>query len=185
MSFAHLLIGFASPPGFISTPVPALIMLGLGYGLLGVLWSAVPILVPEETGLQGTAFGIATAIFNFSTFLFPILIALLINVDPSYFSVQMMFATCCALGALTSHAIPRFDLTGKIDAPESANVEDSGTDGGVTGLAVTPNGHSHEPDEIPLVARTGEASEHGDDEEDEDVHFEQARDPERRPDQTP
>lgn len=81
MTVAHLLIGLANPPGVISTPIPALILLGLGYGLLGVLWSAVPILVPEETGLQGTAFGIATSVFNFSTFVFPLCIALLINLE--------------------------------------------------------------------------------------------------------
>jgi hypothetical protein len=148
MSTAHLFIGFANPPGFISTPIPFLVLLGIGYGLLGVMWSAIPILVPEETGLQGTAFGIATAIFNLSTFLFPMVIAVLINVDPSYFGVQIMFATCCALGGITSHMIPRFDRTGKMDAPESANAEPA------VARENEVQGRPQESDQIPLVDRT-------------------------------
>ncbi|KAI9005084.1 major facilitator superfamily domain-containing protein [Hyaloraphidium curvatum] len=140
MASAHLLIGLARPPGFVASPVPALVVLGFGFGLLGVLWSAIPLLVPEDTGLQGSAFGFATAVFNLSTLVFPVLVAALVNADPGFLLPEMFFACCCVSGALLARVVAGLDATGKIDLPEAV-AEPVGAAGG---------GPCAEGDEIPL-----------------------------------
>jgi MFS family permease len=120
MGSVHLMLGLANPPAFIRSPVPLLVLLGFAYSLLLTFWSGIPITVGAKR--QGSAFGISTAALNFSLFLFPLIVASLINADPTYFSTEMFFCTFSFLGsalALILMQVDRQKTGGILEMPEA------------------------------------------------------------------
>ncbi|KAI9224343.1 major facilitator superfamily domain-containing protein [Blastocladiella britannica] len=137
---AHAIVGCASmilgvhftlgalPATLITTPVPALMVLGMSYALLLTFVPVIPLLVPDR--FLGTAYGINTSLANFAWTLFPVIVAGLSATDPTYFTTEMFFATCGALGLVLALVVNRTDareLGGVLNRPAL------GTSGGIGG----------------------------------------------------
>ncbi|TPX30941.1 hypothetical protein SmJEL517_g05588 [Synchytrium microbalum] len=69
MGIVHFLLGV----GLLSTPIFALIVLGVAYSFLITTWACIPLIVEEKQ--LATAFGLATSIMNASQALFPMMVA--------------------------------------------------------------------------------------------------------------
>ncbi|KAI9105513.1 major facilitator superfamily domain-containing protein [Phlyctochytrium arcticum] len=95
MAAIHFYLGMVSNVG--TSPVPALVLLGGTYAMLLTFWPCVAIVVGEEG--SATAFGLATSFLNISLTVFPIVVAQLIVMDPSYVLTELFFVTCSILGS--------------------------------------------------------------------------------------
>ncbi|KAJ3335533.1 hypothetical protein HDU93_005109 [Gonapodya sp. JEL0774] len=105
ISSVHLVLASVPVPAssagadsWMSSPIPVLVVLGMAYCLLITVWACVPIVVSKKG--VGTAFGLATSLLNATLTLFPLLVARLVTMDPTFTLVEHMFATCGAMGAM-------------------------------------------------------------------------------------
>jgi predicted MFS family arabinose efflux permease len=94
MTLVHLYFALASPQS--PSPIPFLVVLGFSYSLLLTYWPCISIVVPEEH--LSTAFGLATSLLNASLALFPMLVAYLLERDPTYTLVEFSFVSSALIG---------------------------------------------------------------------------------------
>ncbi|ORY30523.1 MFS general substrate transporter [Rhizoclosmatium globosum] len=80
-----------------ATPIPMLIVLAGSYALLLTFWPCIPLVVPERR--VATAFGLATSAQNAALTVFPMIVAALVNFDPTYRLTEFFFFTVSCLGS--------------------------------------------------------------------------------------
>ncbi|RKO93289.1 major facilitator superfamily domain-containing protein [Blyttiomyces helicus] len=119
MAGVHLYLGIADEKTS-SSPIPALSILGFSYAFLLTFWACIPIIVDERH--QAAAFGIATGTLNASLTLFPLVVAALVNADPTYYLTEMFFVICSLLGVAAAFWLWRTDAArgGLLERPEAA-----------------------------------------------------------------
>ncbi|KAJ3300794.1 hypothetical protein HK104_003765 [Borealophlyctis nickersoniae] len=102
MTLVHLYLGTVSPESAAAhgSPIPALAVLGIAYSMLLTIWPCIPAVVDESK--LAMAYGLATAVLNLSLTVFPIVVASLVNADPTYFTAEMFFVLCSGAGAATA-----------------------------------------------------------------------------------
>jgi MFS family permease len=91
---------FWTPAASGQSPIPFLILLGMGYSLMTTVWSCIPLVVSSES--TATAFGIATSVCNLSLALFPIVVAQLVILDRTYSLAELFFAFCAGVGLVSA-----------------------------------------------------------------------------------
>ncbi|KAG0049169.1 hypothetical protein BGZ83_005995 [Gryganskiella cystojenkinii] len=113
---SHTVLGLAP----ISTPVPALMALGISSAIGAIFTSAIPVLV---RGRQiATAYGISTSAMNLAFTVFPLIVAKLMTVDPNVYTyVEIFFALCGYLGFLLAVRLRWLDTYGDLDRREIDN----------------------------------------------------------------
>ncbi|ORZ32373.1 major facilitator superfamily domain-containing protein, partial [Catenaria anguillulae PL171] len=102
----HFVLG-AVPASILPTPIPALIVLGISYALLLTFMPVIPLLVPAHH--LGCAYGMSTAVSNFSWTISPVIVAGLAASDPTYFKTEMYFAACGLLALFLSIYVNHLD----------------------------------------------------------------------------
>lgn len=120
MGAVHSTFTFASSANIYS-PLPLLAVLGFSYALLLTFWPCIPLVVQEKS--LATAFGIATAIQNASLTIIPVVVAALINADPSYRLVEIFFSALSFLGVALTIWLDVYDyrcLNSVLDRPSVA-----------------------------------------------------------------
>jgi len=105
-AFVHFTFGTATS-ATLSSPVFLLVLLGLAYAFLLTFMPCVPLLIQEKW--LGVAYGLTVSLSNLAWTIFPLIVAALINSDPSYFSTEMFFFLSSFLGVLASIALNVYD----------------------------------------------------------------------------
>ncbi|KAI9341945.1 major facilitator superfamily domain-containing protein [Obelidium mucronatum] len=117
MAIVHLVLGFVSVE-ILTSPIPALAVLGFSYSLLLTFWPCIPLVVPEKR--VATAFGLATSAQNLALTVFPLIVAWLVNTDPTYRLTEFFFFSVSVLGSLVCvwmHWYDRVYLSSVLDLP--------------------------------------------------------------------
>ncbi|KND02095.1 uncharacterized protein SPPG_02595 [Spizellomyces punctatus DAOM BR117] len=124
--------------GSSSSPIPALVVLGVSYAMLLTFWPCVAIVIGEEG--SATAFGLTTSFLNISLTVFPILVARLTTLDPTFLFTEMFFVFCALGGvffAVLLFLVDRKLFGGLLEKPEA---EAEGDDDMEYTLVERPNG---------------------------------------------
>ena len=119
MAFIHFYFAFATASS--PSPIPFLIGLGFSYAMLLIFWPSIPLIVPEQK--LSTAFGFQASALNGSLAIFPILVAMLLNADPTYTLVELFFSFSCVLGIILSIVLYRLDYQngGILEKPQKVS----------------------------------------------------------------
>ncbi|GJJ77837.1 hypothetical protein EMPS_10196 [Entomortierella parvispora] len=113
---SHTVLGLVP----ISTPVPALLALGVASAIGALFTSAIPVLVKSHQ--IATAYGISSSAMNLAFTLFPLIVAKLMTVDPSVYTyVEVFFALCGFFGFLLAARLRSLDTYGDLDRREIDN----------------------------------------------------------------
>ncbi|KAI8360280.1 major facilitator superfamily domain-containing protein [Mortierella sp. GBAus27b] len=116
IGFSHFVLGIIP----ISTPVPALMALGVASAIGAVITSAIPVLVKSHQ--IGTAYGLSSSAMNIAFTIFPLIVAKLMTVDPSVYTYVEVFFSCCGfLGLLLAVRLRCMDIRGDLDRREIDN----------------------------------------------------------------
>jgi MFS family permease len=123
---------YSTPAGSGNSPIPFLILLGMGYSLMTTVWSCIPLVVSSES--TATAFGIATSVCNLSLALFPIIVARLVVLDGTYSLAELFFVSCAGVGLVCALVLLWWDQHAQVletirpNTPiyESLHLEDLG-----------------------------------------------------------
>ncbi|KAI9359596.1 major facilitator superfamily domain-containing protein [Zopfochytrium polystomum] len=107
MAVVHLILAFATRQ-MISSPLLLLCMLGFSYALLLTFWPCIPLVVKEKS--LATAFGIATATQNASLTVFPIVVAALVNSDPTFLRTELFFFALSFVGVALTIYLHVYDV---------------------------------------------------------------------------
>ncbi|KXS14105.1 MFS general substrate transporter [Gonapodya prolifera JEL478] len=119
ISSVHIILASVPIPAtgsWAPSPVPLLAILGVAYCLLITVWACVPIVVSKKG--VGTAFGLSTSLLNATLTLFPLLVARLVSIDPTFSLVENTFATSASLGSLAALLLWRLDSGGNLARPQ-------------------------------------------------------------------
>ncbi|KAF9181968.1 hypothetical protein BGZ51_005045 [Haplosporangium sp. Z 767] len=105
----------------ISSPVPALMALGVASAIGAIFNSAIPALVRKDQ--IATAYGILSSSMNAAFSLFPLIVARLLVIDPSYTYAELFFSACGATGFIMTIKLRSLDRHGDLDRKEIGNVD--------------------------------------------------------------
>ncbi|TPX65129.1 hypothetical protein SpCBS45565_g05389 [Spizellomyces sp. 'palustris'] len=132
--------------GSSSSPIPALVVLGVSYAMLLTFWPCVAIVIGEEG--SATAFGLTTSFLNVSLTIFPILVARLTTQDPTFLFTEMFFVFCALGGVIFAVLLFVVDqklFGGLLEKPEA---EAEGEDDMEYTLVERPNGLDGSEEEL-------------------------------------
>ncbi|KAG0006397.1 hypothetical protein BGZ65_008498 [Modicella reniformis] len=116
IGFSHFTLGLIP----ISTPVPALMALGVASAIGAIITSAIPNLVKSHQ--IASAYGISVSAINLAFTVFPLLVAKLMTIDPSVYTYVEIFFSCCGLGGFFLAVRLRcLDTHGDLDRREIEN----------------------------------------------------------------
>ena len=108
LAWVHYALGHANEETWFMPMVP-LLVLGLCYSFLLLIWSTIPLLVPST--LTGFAFGVGQSLLNVSLTVSPIIVSALMVYDTSFYSVEMFFVGCGLSSFLLSVYMMQLDRT--------------------------------------------------------------------------
>ncbi|KAG0232106.1 hypothetical protein BGW42_008399 [Actinomortierella wolfii] len=115
IGIAHMTLGLLHP----STPVPALMTIGVSAAINALYTSVFPLIVKEHQIAQ--AYGIATAGMNLAFTIFPLIVARLMTIDPTVYTYVEIFFMCCGYtGFLLAVRLKFLDKEGVLDRKEVA-----------------------------------------------------------------
>ncbi|KAG0264164.1 hypothetical protein BG011_007318 [Mortierella polycephala] len=117
ISLSHCVLAVAP----ISSPVPALMALGVASAIGAIFNSVIPALVRRDQ--IATAYGILSSSMNAAFSLFPLIVARLLVIDPSYTYAELFFSACGAMGFIMAIKLRSLDRHGDLDRKEIGNVD--------------------------------------------------------------
>ncbi|KAG0323473.1 hypothetical protein BGZ99_002774 [Dissophora globulifera] len=113
IGFSHFVLGIIP----ISSPVPALMALGISSAIGAIFTSVIPVLVKSHQ--IATAYGISTSAMNLAFTVFPLIVAKLMTVDLTVYTYVEVFFSCCGFcGFFLAVRLRCLDTYGILDRKE-------------------------------------------------------------------